>query len=63
MQFCPDTMCMMGETDESGTAVFDEEEGIYTVHILKAPESCGNTEEEFAAADTCCDVFVVLQKQ
>ncbi len=38
VQFCSDTACMLGETDETGTAVFQEPQGHYTVHILKAPE-------------------------
>ena len=63
VQFCSDTMCMVGETDEEGTAVFESEEGIYTVHILTAPEGYETTEEEFETAETYSDVFIVLQKR
>ncbi len=38
VQFCSDTQCMVGETDENGTAVFKAVPGDYTAHVLKAPE-------------------------
>ena len=58
VQFCSDIACMMGETDETGTAVFQEPQGEYTVHILKAPEeyTVDETEyplEEFADLTIC----------
>lgn len=63
VQFCSDSMCMVGETDEEGTAVFENEEGVYTVHILTAPEEYEATEEEFETAETYSDVFIMLQKR
>lgn len=45
IQFCSDTECIMGTTDEKGIASFDREAGSYTVHVLKVPEG-------FAADDT-----------
>ena len=64
VQFCDDTACMMGKTDENGIASFpDAAEGHpYTVHILKVPAGYEKTEEEFTAADIFCDVNIVLQK-
>ena len=37
VQFCSDSACMLGETDETGTVEFKEPMGLYSVHILKAP--------------------------
>ena len=47
VQFCSETACMMGETDETGTAVFKEPLGRYSVHILKAPEEYTVDEAEY----------------
>ena len=65
VQFCDDTACMMGQTDENGAAAFpDAAEGHpYTVHFLKVPDGYEMTEEEFTSLDTFCDVYIVLQKQ
>ena len=38
VQFCSDTQCMMGRTDNTGVAVFNMEPGNYEAHILKQPE-------------------------
>ena len=46
VQFCSDTQCMMGKTDENGCAVFMSDPGNYTAHILKAPEGYAKTGEE-----------------
>ena len=64
IQFCDDTVCMVGKTDSDGIASFpDAEEGHpYTVHILKVPEGYEKNEEEFTALETFCDVSIVLQK-
>ena len=63
VQFCSDTTCMMGKTDENGVAVFQMEEGpVYTIHMLKVPEGYQKTSEEFKTADSYCDVYIVLQK-
>ena len=64
VQFCDDTACMMGKTDENGIAPFpDAVDGHpYTVHILNVPAGYEKTEEEFTASDVFCDVSIVLQK-
>ena len=46
VKFCSDSMCMMGKTDEKGCALFDQDPGEYTAHILKAPEGYEKNEEE-----------------
>ena len=65
VQFCDDTACMTGKTDEKGVAVFpDAAEGHpYTVHILKVPAGYEMNEEEFSALSSYCDVSIVLQKK
>jgi thiol-disulfide isomerase/thioredoxin len=63
VQFCSDTTCMVGKTDENGVAVFEMEEGpTYTVHILKVPEGYEKNSEEYLTAETYCDVYVSLGK-
>ena len=59
VQFCSDTACMMGETDETGTAVFEKERGHYTVHILEAPEEYEANESEFTLEEYC-DLTIYL---
>ena len=46
VQFCSDSLCKMGKTDESGVAMFDSEPGTYTVHMMKAPDGYVKSEEE-----------------
>ena len=63
IQFCSDTTCTMGKTDENGVAVFKMEEGqIYTVHVLKVPEGYKKNPDEYKTADTYCDVYISLTK-
>ena len=35
VQFCSESLCMTGNTDENGEAHFDQEAGVYTVHVLR----------------------------
>ena len=63
IQFCSDTTCTMGKTDENGVAVFEMEEGpIYTVHILKVPEGYVKNTAEYQTDDTYCDIYIPLDK-
>ncbi len=63
VQFCSDTTCMMGKTDENGMAVFEMEEGpIYTIHVLKVPAGYVKNEAEFATDNTYCDIYIPLEK-
>ena len=48
VQFCSDTMCMVGLADENGYAFFEADPGNYTAHVLKAPEGYEATGEEIA---------------
>ena len=64
VQFCSDSMCRMGKTDENGVAVFNAEEGtIYTVHVMKFPEGYVPNAQEYKTTEQYCDVSIVLQKQ
>ena len=46
VQFCSDTECRMGRTDENGDAEFGAEPGSYTAHVLKVPEGYEKNDEE-----------------
>lgn len=45
VQFCSLTQCKTGKTNAEGQAVFEEEPGTYTTHILRVPEGYESTEE------------------
>ena len=63
VQFCDDTACTMGKTDENGVVVFEMEEGpIYTIHVLKVPEGYVKNGTEYQTDDTYCDVYIPLEK-
>ena len=63
VQFCSDTTCTMGTTDENGVAVFPMEEGtVYTVHVLKAPAGYEKHSGEYKTDETFCDIYIALTK-
>ena len=63
IQFCSDTSCTMGKTDENGAAVFPMEEGmVYTVHVLKVPEGYEKHTGDYTTDETYCDVYISLTK-
>ena len=63
IQFCSDTTCSMGKTDENGVAVFKMEEGpVYSVHVLKVPEGYEKHTGDCKTDDTYCDVYISLTK-
>lgn len=62
IQFCSDTMCYMGETDDNGVATFaDIEEGKYTVHVYRVPEGFAEDTTEYEAPGTYGDVTITLK--
>ena len=64
VQFCSDRICLKGETDAKGIAVFeDQEEGVYTVHIVSVPEGYAEDETEYPVPETYGDVTIVLRAQ
>jgi thiol-disulfide isomerase/thioredoxin len=63
IQFCSDTTCTMGKTDENGVAVFKMEEGaVYSVHVLKVPAGYEKHTGDYATDETYCDVYISLTK-
>ena len=63
IQFCSDTTCSMGKTDENGMAVFKMEEGqVYSVHVLKVPEGYEKHTGDCKTDETYCDVYISLTK-
>ena len=62
VQFCSDSTCMMGETDENGIATFDVPGGTYTLHIIDVPEEYEETDEEYDVPETAGTVVITLKK-
>ena len=64
IQFCSDQICLIGETDTSGMAVFEEQpEGAYTVHVQSVPDGYAEDAEEYAVPETYGDVNITLKAQ
>ncbi|MBO5496379.1 MAG: redoxin domain-containing protein [Oscillospiraceae bacterium] len=61
VQFCDDSTCTMGDTDDGGAAVFSAKEGSYTVHVLQVPFGFIQTDEEFPFPDAGREVSIALQ--
>ena len=64
VQFCSDSLCQMGKTDESGLASFHSEDpGTYTVHMMKAPDGYVKSEEEVTLDKDNCSAVYLLDKE
>ena len=61
IQFCSDTDCSIGTTNEKGIAVFDKEAGSYTIHVLKTPEGYAPDDTEYSAPAKPGQVVIVLK--
>ena len=61
IQFCSDTECIMGTTDEKGIASFNREAGSYTVHVLKVPEGFAADLTEYPAPAAPGRVTIILK--
>ena len=61
VQMCSDMQCMMQKTDATGCAVFKQDPGKYTVHILKAAGYVV-PKEEFAVPEQYGVMNIVLEK-
>ena len=63
VQFCDDTSCRLGETDEDGCAAFEvSEKKDYEIHIMKAPDGYTFDKEEiFHANEDGSDTTIVLK--
>ena len=63
VQFCSDSLCITGVTDEDGLARFDREAGSYTVHLLTVPPGYAPDNTEYPAPPTPGTVTLVLQAE
>ncbi|HAE45565.1 MAG TPA: hypothetical protein DCG37_08245 [Lachnospiraceae bacterium] len=63
IQFCSDTECLLGTTDEKGLAAFEKEAGAYTVHVLKVPEGFAADDTEYKAPAEPGQMTVTLKRQ
>ena len=62
IQFCSDSMCLMGETDADGIAAFeDQAAGAYTVHVYSVPDGYAEDTTEYAMPETYGDVNITLK--
>lgn len=62
VQFCSDQMCIMGETDADGIAVFEQDEGgMYTVKVYAVPEGFAEDKTEYPAPESYGDVNITLK--
>ena len=62
IQFCSDTTCSMGKTDENGLASFSQPEGKYVIHVLVVPDGYEPVKNEFKTMNTFSDVNIFLTK-
>ena len=61
IQFCSETACSMGTTDERGIALFDKAAGSYTVHVLRVPEGYAEEDTVYDAPAQPGQVTIVLK--
>ncbi len=61
VQFCSDTECMLGKTEENGIAIFEREAGSYTVHVLKVPDGYAADDTEYPAPEKPGRITIVLK--
>jgi len=63
IQLCDDVTCAFQPTDADGIAVFSvEEQKVYDIHVLMAPEGYAPDEGEYKTLDTFSDVNIFLEK-
>ncbi len=62
VQFCTADTCKVAATDASGCAAFADPEGVYEVHVLKAPDGYKPNETLYHTSETYGDLTIVLEK-
>ena len=63
IQLCDEKICTFGQTGADGIAVFAvEEQKVYEVHVLAAPEGFAADDTVYKTLDTGSDVSIVLKK-
>ncbi len=61
VQFCTDTICMLQKTDAEGLARFQVAPGVYTVHVLEAPEGYfSDPKQEYITEDVYSTLEIML---
>jgi len=55
-------MCLKKETGSNGAAIFETEEGTYTVHVIGVPEGYAEDKTEYKAPETYGDVSITIKK-
>ncbi len=63
VQFCSESECLIGTTDEDGIAAFDKEAGTYTVHIQKAPKGYAKDKTEYEAPEKPGRLTITLKAE
>ena len=63
VQFCTNDTCKVAPTDAGGLASFADPEGIYEVHVLKAPDGYENNDEIYKTKNTYSDLVITITKQ
>ena len=63
IQFCDDTSCRFGDTDENGTVFFEAPAGIYEVHVMEVPDGYMEDEEVYQTTGDSDEVNIVLEKE
>ena len=61
LQFCSDTECILGKTDDKGVAAFEKEAGHYPNHVLKVPEGFAADSTEYSAPAEPGRMTIVLK--
>ena len=62
IQFCSDTECTVGTTDENGIAAFEKEAGSYTVHVQNVPEGYAEDNTEYTTSSEPGTITIVLKR-
>lgn len=62
VQLCSDDACVMQQTDATGVAEFQVDEGKYTIHILSVPEGFAEDSTEYEVPEAYSVVNIVLKK-
>ena len=62
VQLCSDDACVMQQTDATGIAEFQVDEGKYTIHILSVPEGFAEDSTEYEVPEAYSVVNIVLKK-
>ena len=63
IQFCTDSLCMLGVTEKDGSAAFEAEKAEFTVHVLKVPEGFAEDPETYEIAPDSPGAEITLKEK